>query len=676
MLFKLSLSNIRRSLRDYAIYFFTLIIGVSVFYVFNAVGGQAAMLRLSESRYEIIRFLESAMSVTSVFVACVLGLLIVYASRFLMKRRSREFALYMTLGMSKGRISAILILETVIIGIGSLAVGLLVGIGLSQLMSALVVNLFDADMSAYRFSVSAKAVIKTMICFAVMYLVVMLFNSAVVAKMKLIDLMQAGKRSERIRLRNTMLCAAVFLAAAAVLGFCYYQAGFNYRELSRNRMIACIIAGCICTFLIFWSVAGMLLRVFMSVRNVYHRGLNAFTFRQISSRVNTMVFSMTVICIMLFVTICALASAFSIRNTLNYNLRELCRADYYTAMEYDISKPKAYNSFVEMCSENGYDIEKDFSGYVDTELYSTPEFTLADSFGEYLDEIRKDHPFLITDSQETFIRLSDYNEFMELYGKKKLSLGAGEYILLCNNKSMKKIRDLNLRGGGEINVFGNTLRSKYDECQDGFIDISAERSNYGLFVIPDDAVSSGDAVAECFAGLYSSDDKQSAEKSVREGISEVLRATADIDNYENISTATRIDVSDASIGLSAIVTFLGLYIGLVFLIACGAILALKGLSESVDSTGRYEILRKIGAEEKEISRSLFRQTGIFFLLPLLLAALHAVFGMRFSSYVLSVFGTERIWGSVIATSAMILVIYGGYFLVTYFCSKGIIKDRK
>ena len=197
-----------------------------------------------------------------------------------------------------------------------------------------------------------------------------------------------------------------------------------------------------------------------------------------------------------------------------------------------------------------------------------------------------------------------------------------------------------------------------------------------ILIIEDNAVSSGDAVAECFAGLYSSDDKQSAEKSVREGISDVLRATAEKDNYGNISMATRIDISDASIGLSAIVTFLGLYIGLVFLIACGAILALKGLSESVDSTGRYEILRKIGAEEKEISRSLFRQTGIFFLLPLLLAALHAVFGMRFSSYVLSVFGTERIWGSVIATSAMILVIYGGYFLVTYFCSKGIIKDKK
>ena len=194
MLFKLSFSNIRKSLRDYAIYFFTLIIGVSVFYVFNAIGGQAAMMKLSESQYEIIRLLESLLSGVSIFVACVLGLLIVYASRFLMKRRNKEFALYMTLGMSKGKISAILLTETILIGIGSLFVGLLIGIGLSQLMSALTASLFEVDMTAYQFTISSEAIVKTVVYFAVIYLVVMLFNSAVIARMNLIDLLQSGMR--------------------------------------------------------------------------------------------------------------------------------------------------------------------------------------------------------------------------------------------------------------------------------------------------------------------------------------------------------------------------------------------------------------------------------------------------------------------------------------------------
>ena len=205
MLFKLSISNIRRSLRDYAIYFFTLMIGVSVFYVFNAISGQAAMMKLDESSYEIIDLLSTVLSGISIFVAGVLGLLIVYASRFLMKRRKREFALYMTLGMGKGSISRLLLIETGIIGLGSLAAGLLVGIGLSQLMSALVANLFEADMTAYKFTVSVKAITKTILYFGVMYFVVMIFNSIVVTKMKLIDLMQSGKRSEQIKLKNPML---------------------------------------------------------------------------------------------------------------------------------------------------------------------------------------------------------------------------------------------------------------------------------------------------------------------------------------------------------------------------------------------------------------------------------------------------------------------------------------
>nr|MCR5109643.1 FtsX-like permease family protein [Ruminococcus sp.] len=206
MLFKLSVSNIRKSLRDYAIYFFTLIIGVSVFYVFNAIEGQTAMIEMSESRREVISMLKNALSAVSVFVAGVLGLLIVYADRFLMKRRSKEFGLYMTLGMSKSRISAILLTETILIGLGSLIIGLIIGIGLSQLMSAFVVNLFDADMSAYRFTVSGKAIIKTIIYFAVMYLVAMLFNSAVISRFKLIDLLQSEKKSEQIKLRSPFIC--------------------------------------------------------------------------------------------------------------------------------------------------------------------------------------------------------------------------------------------------------------------------------------------------------------------------------------------------------------------------------------------------------------------------------------------------------------------------------------
>ncbi|MGN0632405.1 MAG: hypothetical protein ACI4JW_00900 [Oscillospiraceae bacterium] len=245
--------------------------------------------------------------------------------------------------------------------------------------------------------------------------------------------------------------------------------------------------------------------------------------------------------------------------------------------------------------------------------------------------------------------------------------------------AIKKLFDENLDTGKEINVFGHRLKSKYGECQNGFIDISSQHQNVGIFIIPDSAAKEGFCEIDYFIGNYNGETKEEKEKIEKEILktadSMISAIFSDKENgyYYNINT--KIDISESTIGLGAIVTFIGLYIGLVFLIACGAILALKELSECADSVGRYEMLRRIGAEEKDISRSLFCQTGIFFLLPLILAGIHSVFGMKFGSYFLEVFGTEKLAGSIAATIAIILLIYGGYFLITYFCGKSIIRKN-
>jgi putative ABC transport system permease protein len=681
MLFKLSVSNIRKSLRDYAIYFFTLIIGVSVFYVFNAIGTQTAFLTLDGDSRNIAELLTTMLSGVSVFVAVVLGLLIVYASRFLMKRRNREFALYLTLGMSKGEISSILLIETILIGLGSLFVGLIVGIGLSQLMSAVVVTLFEADMTAYQFTVSGDAIMKTILYFAVMYLVVMVFNSMVISRFRLIDLMQSGRKSEKIKLKNPILCVLVFILAAIALGLAYYQVGWQYNKLTQVKLLACIAAGAGATFLIFWSVSGLLLRMMMSAKNVYYRGLNSFTFRQISSKVNTMVFSMTVICLMLFVTICTLTASFSIRNSMNANLNKLCPADvelYVTA-----SEPLDDLDITKLCTEQDFDVLSYLDDSVHFGLYHDDSFTFADFCGSEIDRISEEYEFLIVDTPEDVIRLSDYNKLMELYGKEQLSLKDDEFILLGSYQYMVGIRNSILENVNEITVFGETLKSKYNECQDGFIDLAAQSLNAGLFVVPDSVVDGQFATSDYLIGNYaanSKEEKKAIENEFRDEWNNKIESSfADLTIQETglkMSLNTKIDIASAAISLGAIVTFLGLYIGLVFLIACGAILALKELSESVDSIGRYEMLRKIGAEESDLSKSLFRQTGIFFLLPLLLACIHSIFGMKFAVLVLETFGTEKMMSSIFTTVIVVLLIYGGYFLITYLCSKGIIRDRK
>lgn len=680
MLFKLSLRNIRRSLRDYAIYFFTLVIGVSVFYVFNAVDGQAAMVWLYTDPREFVRMLQSIMGGVSIFVAVVLGLLIVYASRFLMKRRSREYAVYSLLGMSKGKISALLLTETLMIGIGSLLVGLIIGVGLSQLMSALVVDLFDADMTDYRFMVSGEAILNTVISFAFIYIVVMIFNSVSVGRMKLIDLIQTGRRSESVKLKNPVVSVVLFVIAAVGLAFSYYRVGWCVVDIDGEELFVYIGIGAVATFLICRSFSGMLLRILMSMKKTYFKGLNSFTFRQLSSKVNTMVFSMTVICLMLFVTICTLSAAFSIRNSLNYNLRTFCPADACVSIE--SNEPLNSIDIISDIERTGVDIDEYFREYVTVKRYSDTSFTFYDFVDENL--------ININDYYQEIVSVSDYNELMKMYGKETLTLNDDEYILVCNYKMAKSAQDKVLKTGRTITVFGNTLRPKYSTCYDGFIEISSNRENFGFFLVPDkitEQLSGNCVIADTIIGIYppyqnDKEGKAACEKAFMDMYkNKILTNIHDFDYMQGgrggyLRSSTRLDIENGSIGVGALATFVGLYIGIVFLIACGAILALKELSESVDSISRYDMLRKIGAEENDISKSLFRQTGIFFLLPLILACVHSVFGMKFATYFLEIFGTEKMWQSLAATSIILLLIYGGYFLVTYFCSIRIIKDNK
>ena len=679
-LFKLSLRNIRRSLRDYAIYFFTLIIGVAVFYVFNAIGGQAAMMSVSESTNHIAKLLTSMISGLSIFVAVVMGLLIVYASRFLMKRRSREFALYMTLGMGKGEISAILAGETLIIGIVSLAAGLVIGVAFSQFMSAVVANLFEADMTNYSLSVSGDALILTIICFAVMNLCILLFNGAAVTRMKLIDLLSHGKKSEEIKLRNPVLCVIVFILAAIALGFAYYQVGWKYGNLNEVTILIYIAMGSAATFFIFWSVSGMILRIMMSAKKTYFRGLNAFTFRQVSSRINTMVFSMTVICLMLFFTICALTSSFSIRNSLNNTMRDHLAADFEISLSSDDDKPytKQFESLSQLYTAYGYDLYADTAEGLEYTLYGDPSFTMAASFGKHLTEVEKDYSFVRMRGKERLIRVSDYNALMKLYGREGVSLESDEYILICDYEAIKTLRDMALSDGGEVTVCGRKLHSKTKECVNGFINISAQEENTGVFVVPDDLVNDSYRWKICFCAKYGELTKEESRRRdalLTDRIDAVLRKLSEDTDDWGLMISTRNDIREAAVNLGAIATFIGLYIGVIFLIACGAILALKGLSDSVDSTARYDVLRKIGADEGEINGSLRRQTGIYFALPLALAVFHSFFGMKFSMQILKAMGTKNTAESIIVTGAIILVIYGGYYLITYLTGKKIIKGQ-
>ena len=684
MLFKLSLKNISKSIKDYTIYFFTLILGVAIFYVFNAIDDQTVMLNVSSSTYDIIKLMTSMLSGVSVFVSFILAFLIIYASRFLIKRRNKEFGIYLTLGMNKRKISLILFFETLLIGILSLGVGIGIGFLLSQLMSILVANMFEADLTKFKFIFSLSACIKTLIYFSIMYLVVMIFNTINISKCKLIDLLHANKKSEKIKLKNPWLCVIVFIISACALGYAYYMVtgGIEISLTNANSILIPIGIGSVSTFFIFWSLSGLILKIFMSMKKTYYKGLNSFTLRQFSSKINTTVFSMTVICLMLFITICVLSSALSMKNSMTENLKTLVPADIEITKKLNISDDNKYSkekiedskiSLRESLDKLNFDVNNNFKDIVEFNTYATNELTVKDTIGEYYNEAKEKYPFLMYDNTETMIKISDYNKMAKMFNLEEYSLNSDEYIVVSNYKGWSEIRDEGLKLSTNITIKGNSYKPKFTKCVDGFYEMNASYSNIGFFVVPDDAVTDSMKETGIMIANYKANSAE-GKRSIEDKVLDIEK-----DEYAKNTTLearTKLYIAEASVGLGGMVTFIGLYLGIIFLISCAAILALKELSESSDNVEKFNMLRRIGVDEKMINNALFRQIGIFFMFPLLIAIIHSIFGIKFCNYILSTFGNEQLLQSIIATAIFIIIIYGGYFLVTYSCSKNIIKENR
>ena len=545
-------------------------------------------------------------------------------------------------------------------------------------MSVLVANMFEADMTKFQFVFSQSACLKTLIYFGIMYLIVIIFNTIIINKYKLIDLLSSSKKSEKVKLKNPYVCIVIFIISVIVLGLAYYLVTDGFEKLTTaDQILIPIIMGIVSTFTLFWSMSGLILKLVMSLKNIYYKGLNSFIVRQISSKINTMVFSMTIICLMLFVTICVLSSSLSLKNSMTKNLKEL------VPMDIEFTKPvnrEEGNGFSEIeVNDSKISIEKtlenlnlnpeeEFKDTLSFNIYEDESIILKSLLINSLDEIYKEYPFLLYNQTIDLMKLSDYNALAEKFNLEKYNLKENEYIVIVNYDYMASIINTGLKNNPELLLNNETYHSKYKKCQDGFYELNSSRSNTGFIVLPDKALENHTSIAEFLVANYKNDKEKTEDK-----IDEVLS-----NNYNKTTWLTynsKIDIAKASVGLGALVTFVGLYLGIIFLISSAAILALKELSESTDNKERYNMLRKIGASEEMLNSALFKQIGIFFATPLLLAIIHSIFGIKFANFLLESMGTKGLLLSNIMTAIFLVTIYGGYFILTYLCSKNIISKR-
>ncbi|NLC34178.1 MAG: ABC transporter permease, partial [Erysipelothrix sp.] len=570
-------------------------------------------------------------------------------------------------------------------------VGLGLGVLFSQLMSVFVVNMFEVDLSNFTFVISMAAILKSIIYFSIMYIIVMIFNTISISKVKLIDLLHASRKSQNLKLKNPIVCIIIFIFASIMLARAYYMVTDGVTEMFNATAIFIPIGmGIISTFLIFYSLSGLLLRVAQSRKSFYFKGLNSFTIRQFSSKINASVASSAVICLMLFLTISLLTTCLTLKDTINGDITKYAKADIILTNQRNLSTEYFSDQLVDENTEDhiknsnidileklyhfDFDLTSSLDHYIQIETYRSPQLTFKDLLASSYEEKAAHNPYLRYSTMEKIISITDYNKVAKMYGHEEYELKPNEFIIVANYPFYVGMLNELLTHQEAIDVFGHQLRPKYTSVMDGFVDISNDALNDGYIVVDDSILDQNYLYEDLLIGNYNT--SKATEIRALEAKLDALQNSPLSTQYLLPTVQSMMVLKEMSVGLSAIITFIGLYLGIIFLISSAAILGLKELSESSDNQERFKMLRKLGTDEKLINKALFRQIGIFFALPLILAIIHSIFGIRFALIILEGLGNNGLLLSIITTSIFLLVIYGGYFLITYYSSKNIIKERK
>ena len=676
MLLKLAVRNMRRSLRDYAIYFVTLLIAVTVFYAFNSVGDQQVMHDIAASNNaNVIEFTGYMMNIFSVIVALVLGFLVIYANQLLITRRKREFGIYLVLGMRPGQVSRILLYETVFIGLGSLVLGLGLGILISQLLSFATAALFGVAMPQYQFSFSPGACIATLACF------IAIFNVITVRRCKLIDLIGAKAKRQKIVIRNPWVCLVLFAISLVLIGLAYWQLDINGMTLMFDtefqRATVLMLVG---SLLFFFSLSGFVIAVLTRLRGVYLKRLRPFTTRQVASKFNTSFVSIWVVCVLLFFAITTFATGLGLIDAFTGDIDEANPYDasviaYDEEVVYENGKGTKRPVDVDISQTNAY-LQQHVANWdtlvaasAQLDFYGLPDMTygkLMDAVNTYLADSMSNTSTLNQSVQ--VVGLTQFNDMLALSDKQPVTLSSGEYLVTNSMSASEKIANAVVAQHMPLPTPAGDLApaSHVEKVQLNDFDML---SNALTMVVPDDVITTL-AQMETPDSVYVNIMYES-----RSNAEEAFVDAVDAVDAPGVSTViTRAQMVGQASGLRVMITYLAIYIGLVLLVATAAVLAIQLLSLTIDSLDRYRLLSKLGCDTSMLTRSLFEQVVIYFVAPLALAVCHSACAIAVLSESLFAALGRDLFPSIVMAACLVVAIYGGYMLITYLTSRASVKQ--
>lgn len=661
---ELAARNVKKSAKNYNIYFFTLMLSVCLFYSFNSVSTQFASLGL-EDRLSYLSFSSSILTAFSLLVCCIMGGLVVYANRFLLKRRKKEMGIYATLGMERSMLNKLLMKETLRIGAMSLAAGLVMGVFAAQILSLITAKLAGLSLESYRFMISFKAIILSVLFFGVLFFFVHLFNVRELKKMSLLDMLYADRKNETVQegkyIRKFMTAV---LAVVLILGGYAYI----YIKTDQDLMSALGVGGLMLivgTIFFFSSALSVLVMIMKKNKFSYFKGINIFTASQFASRLKSEGRSGAMISILLFLSLSLTILGPGLGKYVMNGIENATPYDgtiYYALGESET----IYSDPMEALRNTGFEIQDVSDSYESSWIYQTPAITSSFLTGNKDNGLDKNQA-MEEQSMEyplAMIGVDDYNRIMSLQGKEPIVLENDNFAVVYAFPPIEEAVKAFAKNPQVLKLGEKSLSLK----ENGIYHQAWENRNVlvdqGTIIVPQDLTEGLTPRNWVLNFNFSGDAKVG---------NELLYKTWYNANSEAFRLMSAEEVTISITADNLLMTYLGLYLGITFLITSGAVLALQQLTHSSDNEKRYRLLRKLGVSSKDMKRSLTKQLRVHFGMPMLVAITNSAVVIALVFRYFEGFPTRAM--AIIVGSGALLVgaVYLVYFITTYLGSRRILK---
>ena len=691
MYFNLAKKNMVKNIRDYMLYFITVVIIIGIFFAFSSEDIPVYILGIMGGATQNIRAeMKELMDAISIFIMIGFAIIIIYSNSFFIKRRKNEIGVCLSLGMSKNRIAGVLFLESLLIVIIALIIGIAGGVVLSQVMMVGVLHMMGIGFANYKFIFSVSALYKTIIYFIVVFIIVGIINMSF-AGMKISDSLSSKNKESFLMQKKISTSIITFIIGLLGIMLSYWILFW----MMGPTVILSLISGIISIIVFMIGLVNLIIHVICKNEKLFFKGINIFAVRQMKINGSKLIITSIITSVLLLISMVGFILTMNTSATIflsNHNSREIYMNDITPGIDANI-----YNNIgIDNVKSLNYIMKN--SGASQKYNYDLSEKAIITGNLNIVGENGSE-----TYNRFNIVSLKWYNKYMEMIGGVQDKLSNNQAIIIANTNSDLKLferagRNKQFKFAGTTYKVTKEKLVKYNNGiihQEGIptiilpvkiqskddgskVLITQENKKMNLkkyltFSIPILSINAKAAkynTVAAYGNLTNTLNKFVNNKNFKK----VLEQNAQLNisrAYSNFTISSHVAEQQNMMQSKVVYTFTWIYISAIFLIGSALLLTLQIFIETTEEKERYKTLKNIGVSKTQISANVLKQVIIRFGIPFIFAGVNIILmAICFTS--MNILGQD--FKVVIITLIVSMIIYILYGVITYIKAKKIANE--